>query len=381
MKRKYTKIMPDGSKQIMEEHDEAPAMSRQQLANKGQKGDTELAHVNRWEEELLKRLGGSGTTNPQTGLKQFFVNPITGKEEDVLNFPLDIMPTSTSTGTSGGTSTATNQAASGSQNQAQNESYSLGTTGSQNQAANQATSFANQNAQNTAQNQAQNTAQQQATSQGQTYGGLPEEYQQMLLKAIMPQLTGTAGDIGANYDEATGQALSGYQQQLNNTLKTTVPKVITELANRGILNSTEGQNILAQVISSATRDASSKGYETSMQNALLKANAPSVLSQIAQLGQTTYGTNQGQSTGVSQGTSVGTSQGTSSGASGSQSTGTSSGSSFGNQESKATGSSSGTSFGNSSGNSASTNFANTISQSSDPTTMYRAMADLIASMM
>lgn len=42
-----------------------------QLASQGQGGDTELALVNPQEAQLLKSLGGSGTINPKTGLRQY----------------------------------------------------------------------------------------------------------------------------------------------------------------------------------------------------------------------------------------------------------------------------------------------------------------------
>lgn len=42
------------------------------LANKGRYGDTELVHVNKGEKDLLKRLGGAGTINPLTGLREFY---------------------------------------------------------------------------------------------------------------------------------------------------------------------------------------------------------------------------------------------------------------------------------------------------------------------
>src|SRR3990167_3864847 len=116
MKRKITKIRPDGSKEIVEEQDEAPArqklemqarqpspqdsylqrlqqgqrmmpqgqmprqMPMQQAAMMGQRGDNQLAHVNNYEAELLKRLGGIGTRNPMTGLRQFYIDPTTGLE-------------------------------------------------------------------------------------------------------------------------------------------------------------------------------------------------------------------------------------------------------------------------------------------------------------
>ena len=41
------------------------------LASKGRFGDTELVHVNEQEKSMLKRMGGAGTINPDTGLKEY----------------------------------------------------------------------------------------------------------------------------------------------------------------------------------------------------------------------------------------------------------------------------------------------------------------------
>ena len=41
------------------------------IAKHGRDGDTELAHVNPYEVELLRLAGGSGTINPATGLREF----------------------------------------------------------------------------------------------------------------------------------------------------------------------------------------------------------------------------------------------------------------------------------------------------------------------
>jgi hypothetical protein len=43
-----------------------------EIAGKGVKGDTELAHINTFESRILKMFGGAGTINPETGLKQYF---------------------------------------------------------------------------------------------------------------------------------------------------------------------------------------------------------------------------------------------------------------------------------------------------------------------
>jgi len=44
----------------------------QLLSSLGRNGDTMLAHINPKEAELLKSLGGAGTTNPETGLPEFY---------------------------------------------------------------------------------------------------------------------------------------------------------------------------------------------------------------------------------------------------------------------------------------------------------------------
>lgn len=43
----------------------------QELASYGRDGDTILAHINPQEAELLKLMGGAGTTNPDTGLPEY----------------------------------------------------------------------------------------------------------------------------------------------------------------------------------------------------------------------------------------------------------------------------------------------------------------------
>ena len=44
----------------------------EEISGKGIQGDTELAHINSEEAQLLKLHGGSGTINEETGLKQYF---------------------------------------------------------------------------------------------------------------------------------------------------------------------------------------------------------------------------------------------------------------------------------------------------------------------
>lgn len=56
----------------------------QALASEGRGGDTELVHVNKAEERMLKSMGGSGTVNPKTGLREY--GKLRPKEkEDIIN--------------------------------------------------------------------------------------------------------------------------------------------------------------------------------------------------------------------------------------------------------------------------------------------------------
>ena len=41
------------------------------VAKKGIDGDIHLAHINEWEDKLLKACGGEGSINPKTGLIQY----------------------------------------------------------------------------------------------------------------------------------------------------------------------------------------------------------------------------------------------------------------------------------------------------------------------
>lgn len=330
---------------IKKKDDTPQGQSRQQLARKGINGDTRLAHVNPYEEMLLKALGGVGTRNPRTGLKQFytpgsnFTNDIGswyesafGREADPsglaywqgqdagdmtddqlwnsflnagnnetytgwtptvagtstgVDFPTDLYPTSTATSTSSGNSS--------SQNVSGNQAY------------------------NVSNNQSTNTGMSKSQSTNRSRSGLADNYITQLLNSVVPALVSRVDNMDANYDEYANQALGAYQTLMNNAIRKNIPTAIASLANRGILNSTEGQGVLGNVYSAAMTDAADKGYTTAMQAALAKANIPSILAQIAQLGQvtesegqsTSLGTNYGQSTGSGYGTSSGYGYGTS----------------------------------------------------------------------
>jgi len=56
----------------MQERLKQKGYARGGLAGMGRHGDTMLAHINPHEAEMLQRMGGSGTINPQTGYPEYF---------------------------------------------------------------------------------------------------------------------------------------------------------------------------------------------------------------------------------------------------------------------------------------------------------------------
>lgn len=72
------------------------------IAAKGDGGDTELAHINAYEANLLLSVGGSGTINKVTGLKEFKGgggggSAPTTQTVNQVNIPPELMPYATST--------------------------------------------------------------------------------------------------------------------------------------------------------------------------------------------------------------------------------------------------------------------------------------------
>jgi hypothetical protein len=255
--------------------------------------------------------------NPTQGYNPAMSVPTSTQTAGGFDLPLNLAPYSTSGGTASGTSSGINTSNQGSYNTGTQGSSNIGLTSANNQSNN--------------------------------FSGLDQKSRDAILSAVIPQLTNATANMGQNYDQYTGNAVSTYQQMIDNAIKQQAPQLIGQLANRGILNSTEGENILAKMLTDTATAGSTKGYEAAMQAALAKANMPTILGQLAQLGQTSQGASTGTSSGIN------------------------TGSSFGNTL--------GTSFGNSLGLNTSNNQSDNYSYQTDPTVMYRQMADLIKGMM
>ena len=361
--------------------------NKQNVAAQGQGGDTQLAHVNPWEQQLLKMLGGVGTRNPRTGLKQFY-NPDfvggglnkaqsdydayfkTAKAGDVtpwLGGYLTMGPTGEAAWTAPegqeahgltvnanmkipeftgnayirkmisniygiderdiGTSTWNDWYGTEAQKnktftptggytidnfleapntlaEYNNPTYKTGltaaksnptyyeqtgtdTTGTTGTVATTGTTGTTTDTTGTTASTGTGVdlpldIMPTSTSMSSSYTGMPGGFSQDILKALMPQLQSGIANMSGNIDTYTDQALGSYKQQMINAIRENIGPALDEMAKRGIINSTEGQKILANVYAKAATDASTKGYETAMQAALKKADIPTTLSTIAE---------------------------------------------------------------------------------------------------
>lgn len=80
--QKYNEMAAQYSNPYGNVYDEGGLTKKEKakIAKMGRNGDTQLAHITNEEADLLKYLGGAGTINPKTGLKEYhFKNPFTRK--------------------------------------------------------------------------------------------------------------------------------------------------------------------------------------------------------------------------------------------------------------------------------------------------------------
>jgi hypothetical protein len=266
----------------------AKLIKLQGLASQGQFGDNRLARVNRKQERILERLGGVGTRNPRTGLKQFYTTPVYGVADWYRNaFGRE------------GSATPGQGIDYWSNYSGENPWQAFLAAASPTDTA-AYLGWTPDNPINSAWDPTPTPDTglpddnidipldifPSSTSNSSSYTGLPGGYSKQLLATLMPQLQNAITNMPGNIDQYTNQALGSYQQTMQNALRNNIPTALSGLANRGILSSTEGNKVLSDVISNAAMGASDKGYQTAMQAALLKANMPSVLAQIGELGKT-----------------------------------------------------------------------------------------------
>lgn len=102
-----------------------------------------------------------------------------------------------------------------------------------------------------------------------SFSGLPGGFSQELANAVMPQVQNYMANPAQFTTDYLGGVQSSYANSLNNVLSSVIPQQVNSLANRGILSSTDGQNVIRDSIS----NTSTALMPSMMQNAAYAANS------------------------------------------------------------------------------------------------------------
>lgn len=117
-----------------------------------------------------------------------------------------------------------------------------------------------------------------------SWSGLPMERREEILAALVPKLLSSVENYEGNIDRSTQAAQELFQSQTRQGMKGTLKEILNNLASKNVLNSSVGSDAISKGMSNVVRAGADKGYETSMNNAALKAQLPALLANITQLG-------------------------------------------------------------------------------------------------
>ena len=140
-----------------------------------------------------------------------------------------------------------------------------------------------------------------------SFSGLDEATRTQLMNSIMPLMTESTEGLYENIDKYTQGATDLYQSSADKLMRESMPQYLEQLASKNILNSSVGGGAMSDVLRGITGDAATKSFEAGMESAAMKANIPSMLAPLVQLGQ--YSTDKSGSESSSLGSSFSESTG------------------------------------------------------------------------
>jgi len=107
---------------------------------------------------------------------------------------------------------------------------------------------------------------------------LRDELVMNLINNMGSSIKAAAGAPQSYMDEAKKL----YEYLTGTALKKQIPQVLNNLANRGIMSSTAGQNILKDVASEIATNAGEQGYAAAMNAAMMRLQVPQLLGNLAE---------------------------------------------------------------------------------------------------
>ena len=112
---------------------------------------------------------------------------------------------------------------------------------------------------------------------------------------IMEQLSNYARNLDSNISAGTESARALSKESGRGFLEGELTTTLNSLANRGILGSSEAENIISNVGSRGVEGQRLAGLQAGLTESGQRLNAPNILAQLAQLGQTSQSTSSASS--------------------------------------------------------------------------------------
>ena len=126
-------------------------------------------------------------------------------------------------------------------------------------------------------------------SSSSSFSGLDAATRNALMSAVMPSLTQSITELPGAIGDYTQNAVNLYNNQARQGYMETIPQVLENLGARGLSIGNLGGNVVSNAMRGINTDAANKAYEAGMTEANLRYGLPTVLGNLASLGQYSQG--------------------------------------------------------------------------------------------
>lgn len=139
-------------------------------------------------------------------------------------------------------------------------------------------------------------------STGESFSGLPQEYGESILQNTVPTLNNLVANYPQYAQQAMDDSMNSYSSLMKSAYQTMMPSVLNDLASKNVLGSSVASDAIGNVANSVMSAIEPQAYNASANYFNTMANAPTMLGNIANLGQYSQSNNQSSSNSSSSGT-------------------------------------------------------------------------------
>lgn len=137
----------------------------------------------------------------------------------------------------------------------------------------------------------------QSNSAANSFSGLPTQYGTSILSNTVPMLNQMTSQMPQNIEDWQTGTYNAYADLMKNSYQNVLPSVLNDLASRNIINSSVAGDAIANAANQINQSIGSSALQNQANTSQMLANMPSVLAQIAGLGQQSTSQSNSSSTG------------------------------------------------------------------------------------